>query len=494
MTNSRLVGRNFLASLLTQLLSWALTFSVTLFLPRYAGVNGMGELALAGAFVAIFAVLAPLGTSSVMIKEIARDSSRAGELLGASLAVRIPLATALSGIAFAATSLLGYSAELKILILVSAIGMVIGTINDALGAVLQGMENLTRQGIGVLADKLLLGILTILLIVLKQPLWTIAATGIVTATVSCAVNLFSLRAILPTLLRRPALSSSYRLVAMGVPFIGLSLFTTLYGQSDALILSLVSNSQTVGWYAIALRLVGTTMFLPVAINAALIPTLSRLYVSDKEQFVSTATRILVLIAVCGVPVASILLFSAPAIIQLLHYPAEFNGSIPVLRVGGAAALAYYFTIFMGAVITASDRQAQMLPIFAKSCLIGIPGCFLFSYLCDRYLQNGAFGAILSHVLMEIYVFTFLFRILSDVFSFRFLLRLMGRLLIAVTPMGALLLWLTSSRSPITPIVGLWAIVPGVLLYIMGCILLRCVNGNEFMTLLRGVMSRRTPAL
>jgi O-antigen/teichoic acid export membrane protein len=148
MSNARLISRNFLATLVTQLVSWVLTFIVTMYLPRYAGTDGMGRLAVAGSFIAIFSVLASLGTSSVLIKDIARDHSRAGELLGAALLVRIPLALLLGAIGYGIACLLNYATELRLFILLAAIGIVVGTVNDVLGAVLQGMEKLTRQSLG----------------------------------------------------------------------------------------------------------------------------------------------------------------------------------------------------------------------------------------------------------------------------------------------------------------------------------------------------------
>src|SRR5262249_7776364 len=90
-SGSRLLARNVLVPLATQPRSWAVTFVVTLSLPRYVGDTGLGKLAFATSFVAIFGVLVPLGTSNVLVKEVARDRDRAGELLAAAFLLRFPL-------------------------------------------------------------------------------------------------------------------------------------------------------------------------------------------------------------------------------------------------------------------------------------------------------------------------------------------------------------------------------------------------------------------
>ena len=67
MSRSRRLVRNILVSLGTQLISWSLTFAVLLYLPRYVGDAGLGKLSFAAAFVSVFGVLVPLGTSQVLI-------------------------------------------------------------------------------------------------------------------------------------------------------------------------------------------------------------------------------------------------------------------------------------------------------------------------------------------------------------------------------------------------------------------------------------------
>ena len=91
MSRSRLVARNVLVTLATQILSWGLSFLVTLYLPRYVGSGGLGALTLAGSFAGIFSIGVGLGTSTVLTRDIARDPDRVGELTLAALALRLPL-------------------------------------------------------------------------------------------------------------------------------------------------------------------------------------------------------------------------------------------------------------------------------------------------------------------------------------------------------------------------------------------------------------------
>ena len=110
------------STLVTQLLSWGLTFAVTYYLPGYVGDAGLGSLAFAASFATLFGVVVPLGTSTLLVKEIARDRARTGELILAALALRLPLAALMTGLAVLAVRLLGYPEQTRLLVLVSALG------------------------------------------------------------------------------------------------------------------------------------------------------------------------------------------------------------------------------------------------------------------------------------------------------------------------------------------------------------------------------------
>src|SRR5580704_12108558 len=77
------VAHNVATTIAAQILTWAMSFAVILYLPAYLGPAGMGKLSLAGAFAAVLTAVVPLGTSTVLVKEISRNHARAMPLLAA---------------------------------------------------------------------------------------------------------------------------------------------------------------------------------------------------------------------------------------------------------------------------------------------------------------------------------------------------------------------------------------------------------------------------
>ena len=475
-------ARNVLVTLATQFISWGLTFAVMLYLPRYVGDTGLGKLAFAASFVLLFGVFVPLGTSTVLVQQIARDRAQAGGLLTAALLLRLPLGLLMGALAVGLASLLHYSPLVQLLVTLATAGMIVGALNDALASALQGQENMTRQSAAVLVEKFLFSGLTIALVLARAPLWTLAAVALFTGTVSLAVNATAFRAMLPTL-RLPTVGEMRALAVAGMPFMGWVVFRTLYSQTDPVILRLVTNDATVGWYAAATRLVGTSLFLPAAITTALLPTLSRLHHEDEAAFRLLVRRMLGLVMLCGIPLALVLMLVPDRLIALLHYPAGFAHSVPVLRVGGLSVLLYYAAMVLGTVVIASDGQHKMMRASMIATVVSIPACFAGAYLGHIYWKNGAIGAAVSDVAVELYlVYSYLRMLPARTFIGENLVFL-GRCTAAALPMALFLELMSRSGS------GLWIIIPCVVIYGVMCLLLRCVSAQD-LAMARQIMAKR----
>ncbi|MGI4787993.1 MAG: flippase [Janthinobacterium lividum] len=481
-TQKRRVARNVLVTLATQLISWGLTFAVTLYLPRYVGDTGLGDLAVADSFVAIFGVFVPLGTSTVLIREIARDHDRTGEMLSTALLLRLPIGLLMGLLAFAAAFLLHCSPLIRLLVLVAAGGMVIAALNDALIAALQGQENMTRQSAAVLVEKFLASGLTIYLVIARAPLWVLAGVALFTGIVSLTINFSAFRRLLPTL-RWPTASAIRALVVAGLPFMGWAVFRTLYSRTDPVILKVVADAATVGWYAAAARLVGTSLFLPAAITTALLPALSRLHREGTDGFQPLARRMLGLVMLCGIPVSLVLMLVPDRIITMLHYPAGFANSIPVLRVGGLSALLYYAAMALGTAVVASDGENKMMRVSIFATIGSIPACFAGAWLTGHFYGNGAIGAMGSDALLEMYLICCYLRMVPERTFIGENLVFLGRCAAAALPMTVFLALTSQSRM------GLWVIAPCALIYAVMCLLLRCVSAQD-LTMARQIFAKR----
>ena len=265
---------------------------------------------------------------------------------------------------------------------------------------------------------------------------------------------------------------------------GWTVCQTMYGQVDPIVLSLVTNDQTVGWYAVAFRLIGTTMFLPSALAMSMLPTLSRLHRESETEFRTLARRMLSLVILCGVPITIALLVVSDHLIALIYPGRGFAHSIPVLQVGGVGVLLWFVGNALGTTIFAADGQAKMFKTSVFAVLLGVPACILGVLITDHIWHNGAVGAMASDVLLEAFLVCAYIRLLPAGTFGGESLRFAGRCLFASLPMSAVLFYLIMQGW------GLWSLIIAALTYLVSCVLMGCISREDLGILCRMLLRRQ----
>lgn len=489
MSRSHRTIRNVLVTLGSQLLSWAMTFAVNLLLPRYTGAANLGILNFSLSFVGIFGVAVSLGTSTVLIKEVARNPERSSELLLTALVLRIPFSLLLCAIAVLTAWAVGWSPLVVKIVFIYGIGMTIVTISDIFYSILMGQERMTRQSAVALIEKALYSGGTIFAVGRKATLPVFAIIPQLSGLVSIFFGYSALRSLHLRFTRAsmPSMAAIRALALAGLPFLGWDIFRTLYGQTDPIILKIVGGDEVVGWYSVAFKLMSTTLFFPNAIVMAILPVMSSLYTNgnDTREFKRLAQQILWLVVLTGTPIALILIVLSQPIIALLYKVSVFNGAIPALQVGGVGVLLYYVGSAIGTAVVAADGQAKMFRSSIAATCIAIPACFLGSWITQRLSGNGSIGAMWSDLAVELFMIVCYIRMLpAGTYAEPGVMGRYLRLAGAATPMAVVLLLGVRAHWG-----GVWIAIPAALLYVICCFLLRCID-RESISLLKGAVSKK----
>ena len=495
MSQSSRVAKNVLITLATQLLTWGLSFAVTLFLPRYLKDFGLGAVTLGASVAGLLQVIVGLGTSTVLTKEIARDHSRLASLSIAGIVSRIPLAIIAFALGWAIIAALHYSGYLAVLIYLSIGAMVVGQFADVLTCALRGVEDFPRQNAIAVVEKVINSGALIALVFGRGPVWAIVAAGILSSAANLILSILAVRKHVVRMRQSAAAKPSSQwkidtsgirlLIYAGMPFLTSAIFTAVYGQSDALLLSKLSTVAAIGWYGLAKRLGGSTLVIPTTVCATLLPLMVRLHEEDKERFQTIVRKMFDVMVISVIPFAAILILAPGQILLLLHYPASFQHSIPVLVIMGSGVALWFLSQAAGTALIACDRQAIFGRVAGIAALASVPLCGLSVYLTERYMANGAIGAILSDVLLEAYMVTAYILALPPGLFDRGVLSVFGRAALAALPMVGLFYFVHDRSGIYLPLIGLVAYVP--LCKVFGCI------GRSDINLLMGAIRRKSGA-
>ena len=400
-TDSQIVVSNGLILLSRRLVLWVFSAVLVLFLPRYLGDQGLGQLAFAQSLAALFTTILSLGLGEFLVKEIARNRTLIQTHLSAAIGLRILMGVVVVGVILAVANT-AQSQDVKLVIYIAAATAIALSFVRLMASVLHGLEQMTWPALSEVTSRLL--VLAVGIPVLVQGAGVVAYAGVLFG--ATVVNL-GLNA--GYVARRYPLGLSLRtsrvkfLVVRGAPFILMGFLLDVYNQTDTVVLWVFTNEAAVGWYAAANNIYKSIDMLPLALTAALLPTLSRVHAAGNEASVAMARKSIAVGALVIVPLAiGISLFSGE-IITTLPYPDAFQNTVPVLTILALTIPVTAFLVILGTIAIAVDRQkAWATALLATVVLNVVLNVLAAPYFRDHY-GNGGIGVALTTLVSEAFM-------------------------------------------------------------------------------------------
>ncbi len=390
--------KNTSVLMISQVISWVLTFALTLYLPRYFGVANIGKYQLAVSLWMIVSIFASFGMDTYLTREIAHDRSRTDALLSQVIVLKIIFFLIGVGGMLAYASIVQFPADTFQMILVLGFTNFISLFSSALSAVIQGMERIEFLAtIGVLTN-LFITVLSITMIVLHMPIILIVAVG-------SLGQVFSLGAYLRVFSRlhqfrfQFSFQGAKSLLFICLSFFLLQVFITLYNQVDIVVISWFTSEEGIGWYGVAARLTGTLMFIPTVFMTVFFPTFSRLHHQSPEELTKLFRKAFNLMFLLGVAVGGGIFVIAGPIVRLIYGP-EFANSAPILSLRGIVSIFTFVNILLGMYLVSINKQTPWIAVIAVATIATIPLDIVFIPYCERMYANGALGGIFSFLVTE----------------------------------------------------------------------------------------------
>lgn len=396
--SSRTIAKNASFLMASQVITWSLTFLLTIFLPRYLGPAGIGQIQLAASLWAIVAVIATLGTDKLVMKEIARSPGRVNEMINSTLVLRTLLFIlgALGMVVY--LELAEYPTQTVWIIWIIGLGAFIGQITGTYEAVLKGLERMQYTSLAFVVSFAAGTFLQIGLIFMGYGVIPIAAAGMFSSITSLAIQAHFLKKYgsFRLSVNRDLMRS---VVQASLPYFLVSIGMVVYHQVDIVIISLLADATTIGWYGTATRLCGTLLFIPNVFVVALFPALSRAYTDSPNSLNMLAQKSLNLLLLVGVPIGFGVAVLATPIVVLLYGPA-FANSGPVLAILGMLLIVTYVNMLLGFLLISMDRQKTLAVVMLVMMFATILLDLILVPWAMKNFANGALGGALSYVFTE----------------------------------------------------------------------------------------------
>lgn len=310
-----------------QLLRMATGLVVGVWMARYLGPEGFGWLNFALATIGVVSSLTSLGVGSVVVRELVRTPGETAAWMGAAFVLR----AAGAAIGFLVCVLLAsrQAEPASALTVIVAAGMLFQVL-DVVDLMFQArgqarMSAWVRMSAGLLAN-----LFKVALILVEAPLAAFAAAGVLELAISAAGWWWGARregcgpgqwraegARLRALLRE----------CWPLAISGFAVSTQAY--ADQLILGMLLGADELGQYAAALRLVSVFAFVPMVIQTAAAPEITRAKRDDETLYLRRLHNLYRLMLGVFVVTALPLAILGPAVARMF-YGASYAGAAALI--------------------------------------------------------------------------------------------------------------------------------------------------------------------
>lgn len=421
---------------------------------RYLGAEGTGKYFLALSFTTIFVVFVDLGLTNVLVREAAKVKQKAQEYFSTILSVKMLLGLLSYGGLVVAVSLLGYAADVRLLIYVSGITMLFDSLHLSMYGVLRALGNLKYESISIVASQLITLILGTYFLYQNFPLVFL----ILAFTIASALNVLFVSIVLYrkySLSLRPKFHRDifYKLGKIAIPFAIAAVFARMYSYADSIILSKFLNEEAVGLYSIPYKITYAFQFIPLALVAALYPRFSECYVTSKERLQFLFEQGIKYLLVVVTPITIGIGVLAHDIIHTVYTDAYLASILPlqILLIG----LVFSYVSFpIGAFLNACNRQVTQTVIVGVVLIVNVVANILLIPLYG--VAGAALAALCGNVILTIAGYIVAPRITSIRHSF--FMKTLVQLAISGGVMGSIVWYVNSNVHFI------YAIMVGALIY------------------------------
>ncbi len=395
--------KNVAALFLGQITTNILSLLMIVYVPNRIGPVAMGELAIANIVTTLLSTFLAFGIETLVVRDIARDHSKAADLVGAALVIRMLMAVPSLLLIGLIVWIMGYSPTTQVVIAIASVSMVLRMLSTPFQDGFQALEHMKYNSLTTVVSSLIIDVASVGVVFAGGGVVLLSLVTVVASLVVLFLNLKWWRS-----LGGVHLTFNFKLIrylmVQGLPFWATGLFFTIYLYVDTFMLSKLTNEAVVGWYNVPTNLFGFLLFIPTIVSTAMFPSLARTYKQAPREMVKLARRSFNLITCLSLPIAVGGVLLARQIIITLYSDANgntgFGPSIPVLTVLSAMTVPTYLNILVNQFLIATGRQSAWTKVMAAACILNPLLNFVLINFYQQKHQNGAYGAAWALLLTE----------------------------------------------------------------------------------------------
>ncbi|OGE37814.1 hypothetical protein A3D79_02005 [Candidatus Daviesbacteria bacterium RIFCSPHIGHO2_02_FULL_39_8] len=363
--NSILKQSSFLIT--AQIFGRVIGFFYTIFLARNLGVSDFGLLTTALVYFSLISVISDFGFNRYLIREIAIDHTKAGDLVWNISIFRLVI----TSVIFALMSIILYILDPDKL----RVGMILLSIS----AIFPLSIAQTIDGIFIAKRKLQFSALALIFLSVSTALFGIGlvksgfgVTGAVNALIwGHLVYLMILILFIwrekTKVISHVSLHTFKKIASQSLPYGLLGIIGLLYFKVDTLLLSYLRGNFETGIYGVAYRFLEAVVFIPSSISISIFPFLVKMHTLGSLEIRKVFKKTILIMGILGSVLTIAYILILPPVIELVL--PEFSPSIKAIKILSFSIPFIFIYVPLSQIILSTDKYLKSLVILTIATLI-----------------------------------------------------------------------------------------------------------------------------
>jgi len=331
------------------------SFVLVLIVTRTLGPEGTGVYSVVLSLFWLFQKIATMGLEPICIREIAKNHSRAGSLVANSTVIGIIFSVIMSGCMWGFTYIATYPGIVRVSAIVMSGTLVFTTGNLFFQAMFIGLER-TELGVsGIVAENLIRVGAGAALLVSGYSIFSVFIVFLCSSALRLGINLyFTIKFVDGFRWSYSKEESRFLFKTMPV-FAGSQIFNAFSGNITVIILSLLLGMDAVGYYSVAMQLVGFIRLALQSYKSAIQPVAARIYDKSVRELRKFTKKSLTYLFLFIIPVCFGGVMLSDKIVLLL-FSEEFLYSAYLLRYLIFLSCVYGVSMVLSVILIGSNNQ------------------------------------------------------------------------------------------------------------------------------------------
>lgn len=363
-----------------------------LFLARVLEPTKFGELSLLITLASIFTSFQDMGTSPIVVRQIASKKLDPAKTLVAVLVIKLLSATIFFVSFIFLVDILGYSNFAGSFAYLFALGFISESLLLSVIKYFEGKEEMQFSSILIIAERL---IIATLLILISLSIGLFNGYGISylisNSTVLIIILCFTIKK--NGFLKNIDIWIVKELLMLSFPFFIYNFFSILYFRLDIFIISKYFQEAFVGTYRASFQLVDSLYFISLSLTISLLPFFSRKYKEDNKHLEKSFLFILKELFFIGIILATVLYINSEQILRILYKGKYLNGAVTLGILSVTLPFFFSSNIIGTFLISIGKEKIQILSMIISTLLKTL----LLVILVQLY---GILGAAISCIVAE----------------------------------------------------------------------------------------------